>query len=408
MDNRKLALERAQELKENINDYLEAQKNIETGFKMADRSAANKNKLLNFYNASEDDWNSWTWQMKNRISDVDTLKAFLNLSEDEAKELRDLSNQYRWAISPYYFSLIDFDNYRDSTIFKQAVPDIREASDDGEDDPMSESTTSPAPRITRRYPDRLIINVSNQCPMYCRHCQRRRNFGETDEHATMDQLKEAINYVKANPEIRDVLITGGDSLMLSNKVLDWLLGEVNDIEHVEIKRLGTRALVTLPQRINEELCEIIAKYPPIYISSQFNSPMEITPETQKATDMLIKAGAVLGNQAVLLKDINDDPHVMKKLNHELLKVRIRPYYIFHAKTVKGTSHFITKIETGINIMEHLRGYTSGLAIPTYIVNAPGGYGKTPLLPEYMVSTSEDDITIRTWEKRVLQYPNKTY
>lgn len=403
---RQMSLKRAEELKNSISEYLEQKDLIETGFTMHARSMKNKLKILKYFKASEEDWNNWAWQMKNRIVDVEHVKNFISLSEKEIDELRQLSENFRWAVSPYYFTLTDFENYHESSIYKQAIPDIREVDEDtGNEDPMGERTTNPTDIITRRYPDRLIINVTNQCAMFCRHCQRRRNFGGKDEHATIDQLKGAINYIRANKEIRDVLITGGDALMLSNKVLDWLLSELSQIEHVEMKRLGTRALVTIPQRVDDELCEIIDKYPPIYINTQFNSPMEITPEAKAACDKLVKAGAVLGNQAVLLKSINDTPHIMKKLNQELLKIRVKPYYIFHAKQVKGTTHFVTKVETGINIMEHLRGFTSGMAIPTYIVNAPEGYGKTPLLPEYMLSCAEDEITIRTWEKRVMKYPN---
>lgn len=409
MTNREKAINRAIELKSSIQDYLDVEPAIETGFRMAGRSQENKNKILKYFGATDEEWDKWSWQMKNRISDVETICQFIPFAENEIENLHKLSNQFRWAISPYYLSLIDFNNYQQSPVFKQSVPDIREALDDyGKADPMAENQTSPASRITRRYPDRLIINVTNQCAMYCRHCQRRRNFGEQDEHARIEQLEEAVSYIKKNKEIRDVLITGGDALMLSNKVIDWLLGELDNIDHVEIKRIGTRTLVTLPQRITPELCSILEKHSPVYMNTQFNHPMEITPEAMTACTMLVKAGVLLGNQAVLLKDINDNAHIMKKLNQELLKIRIRPYYIFHAKEVKGTSHFITKIETGINIMEKLRGYTSGLAIPTYIINAPGGLGKTPLLPEYLLAQTEDEITIRTWEQKVLKCSNKTY
>lgn len=408
-NDRLYATERSVELKSSIQEYLDAEKGIETGARQVERSQANKTAILEYFGGSEDDWDKWSWQMKNRISDTDMLNEIIPLTKSEFEDLRKLSKHFRWAISPYYLSLIDFQNYNQSAIFKQSVPDIRELSDhSGQVDPMAECQTSPAARITRRYPDRLIINVTNQCAMYCRHCQRRRNFGEKDKHARIDELKEAIFYIRSNKEIRDVLITGGDALMLSDKVLDWLLGELDSIEHVEIKRIGTRTLVTLPQRITPELCSILEKHSPLYMNTQFNHPMEITPEAKKACDMLVKAGVVLGNQAVLLKGINDDPYIMKKLNQELLKIRVRPYYIFHAKEVKGTSHFITKIETGINIMEKLRGYTSGLAVPTYIINAPGGFGKTPLLPEYLISQSQDEITIRTWENRVIKCSNKTY
>ncbi|SHG56228.1 glutamate 2,3-aminomutase [Thermosyntropha lipolytica DSM 11003] len=408
-DRREFALKRAYELKQSIHDYLEKEPFIETGFRMVKRNEANKEKILKYLGAGEEDWNNWIWQMKHRICQPEVLKEFLPLDEKRYAELVELSKHFRWAISPYYLSLIDFEHYENSPIYKQAVPVIEELLDrNGSDDPMGESYTNPAPRITRRYPDRLIINVTNQCAMYCRHCQRRRNFGEKDEHATKKQIKEALNYIRKNREIRDVLITGGDALLLSDVMLEWILSELDSIPHVEIKRIGTRVPVTLPQRITPELCSILEKHPPIYINTQFNSPLEVTPEAKKACDMLIKAGVVLGNQAVLLRGINDDEHVMKKLNQELLKIRVRPYYIFHAKQVRGTSHFITKVETGIKIMEKLRGYTSGLAVPTYIINAPGGYGKTPMLPEYLISWGEEEITIRTWENRVMKYSNKIY
>jgi glutamate 2,3-aminomutase len=406
IDNLAISLNRADELRLRIEDYLDIEPTLETGFRARERNEINRNHLLQFLNASQEDWNNWTWQIKNRISDVNILSQLLNLEKNEFMEIQSVSKKYRWAISPYYFSLIDFNNFRDSPIFKQAVPDIRELFDaGGKTDPMGEVTTSPVPRITRRYPDRLIINVSNQCAMYCRHCQRRRNIGENDYHADKRQLEIALAYIRDNPEIRDVLITGGDALMLSDKRLDWLLNELDQIEHVEIKRIGTRVPVTLPQRITPGLCEVLAKHPPIYINTQFNNPLEVTVEAQKACNKLIASGCVLGNQTVLLKSINDNASVMKKLNQELLKIRVRPYYLFHAKQVKGTAHFITSIQTGMDIMEQLRGYTSGLAVPTYIVNAPGGLGKTPLLPQYLLAMQEDQVTIRTWEGKVMNYDN---
>ncbi len=399
-------LERAKELKFRIQEYLDIEAGIETGFRVQDRNKKNRDNILKYFQAKESDWNNWGWQLKHRICDAETLKDLLPLKESEVDELNEISQHFRWAISPYYLSLIDRDNYHDSAIFKQAVPDIKELQDDsGCDDPMGEADTSPAPTITRRYPDRLIINVTNQCGMYCRHCQRRRNFEQKDTHATMANLVLALDYIRNNPEIRDVLITGGDALMLSNSVLDWLLSELDNMDHIEIKRLGTRTPVTLPQRITPELCAVLARHEPLYINTQFNSPLEVTPEAKKACDRLVKAGVILGNQAVLLKGINDDAHIMKKLNQELLKIRVRPYYLFHAKQVKGTSHFMTSIDTGLEIMENLRGYTSGLAIPTYIINAPRGYGKTPLLPNYILSLDDEALTIRTWENRVIKCEN---
>ena len=403
---REVSLCRASELKQEIADYLDIESTIETGMRLHERNLHNKEHILKYFQASENDWDNWAWQMKNRINDGNVLASILDLNEFEVQTIKRVSKKVRWAISPYYLSLIDFKNYAASPIYKQSVPSLHEINEyKGEDDPMGEEMSNPAPRITRRYPDRLIINVTNQCAMYCRHCQRRRNFGETDNHATRKDQEAALQYIKNNSEIRDVLITGGDALMLSDRTLDWLLGELDAISHVEIKRIGTRTPVTLPQRITANLCAVLKKHAPIYINTQFNSPLEVTPEAKQACDRLIGAGEVLGNQAVLLKGINDNVHVMKKLNQELLKIRVRPYYLFQAKEVKGTTHFVSPVNTGLDIMKHLRGYTSGLAVPTYVINAPGGYGKTPINPEYVLDINENEVIIRTWQGRTFNYPN---
>ena len=402
-DNREVSLERAVELKSRIQDYLEVKDTIPVGYKVQEEYDLQKEKLLEILGGTQEDWDNWKWQLRNRISDVNILAEIIDLTDKEIEDIKTAGAENRWAISPYYAALISKSD-PNCPVRLQSIPQLAEMLDDsGHSDPMGEKYTNPAQGITRRYPDRLIINVTNQCAMYCRHCQRRRNIGEVDKNLPKDYLQESIDYIRNNPEIRDVLITGGDSLMLADSTLDWLLGELNSIPHVEIKRLGTRTPVTLPQRITQELCDILDKHAPIYLNTQFNHSKEITLEVKKATDMLAKAGVVMGNQAVLLNHINNDAHVMKKLNHELLKVRIRPYYIFHAKSVKGTSHFMTKVEEGLEIMEKLRGFTSGLAIPTYIVNAPKGYGKTPMLPNYLLEMDKDHIKIRTWENRELIY-----
>jgi len=401
-EKRKIALDRAEELRARIRDYMLAKRNIYTGFDLQESIGKVKKRIMDVLGANGEQWKSWKWQMANRINDVDILGKIFDISEKDRKNIERVGKQFRWAISPYYASIMKYD--KKDPIWMQAVPHSAElTSRGGVDDPMGEEFTSPASAITRRYPDRLIINVTNQCAMYCRHCQRRRNIGETDIHKPKHMLEEALEYIRNNEEIRDVLITGGDALLLSDNMIDWLLSELDKIEHVEMRRLGTRVLVTMPQRITKELCEVLEKYPPVYINTQFNHPREITPEAKKACDMLVKAGVILGNQAVLLKNINNNAHVMKKLNHELLKIRIRPYYIFHAKKVRGTEHFIPSIDDGIEIMEKLRGYTSGLAVPTYIINAPNGYGKTPVLPQYVMSKKEDEVVMRTWEKRVVHY-----
>lgn len=401
---RQYALRRAAELKQKIAPYIEKCKTIPTGFTHTDVNQLRRNTILDFFSATLQDWNNWHWQMQNRITDSQILKALLpNLDEEESQEIEQVSKTFRWAVSPYYLSLMNAKDPLDP-IRMQGLPSLAELKNDfGEEDPMGEAITSPAPCITRRYPDRLIINVTNMCAMYCRHCQRRRNIGETDTHAEHAQLIAALDYIRANPEIRDVLITGGDALLLSDLTLDWLLNELHEIPHVEIKRIGTRVPVTMPMRITQELCSILAKYPPLYINTQFNHPSEVTPDAKKAADNLIAAGVILGNQAVLLKGINHQPEVMKKLNQELLKIRIRPYYIFHAKNVIGTRHFVPRIQDGLAVMEHLRGYTSGLAIPTYIINAPKGGGKTPILPQYLISLEKNKAILRTWEGKLIQY-----
>lgn len=404
---RDISLERADELKSRIDDYLEARKNIPTGRdpESVKRFKAKKAQILEFFNAREDDWNDWKWQLSNRIDDVDTLSKLLKLSEVELESVKKVGVDYRWAVSPYYLALIDDDDKFDP-VKLQCIPSHLEAcADSGELDPMGEEFTNPAGSITRRYPDRLIIYATNECAMYCRHCQRRRNIGGEDQHTSREKLQESIDYVRNNPEIRDVLITGGDSLALPDSQLDWLLGELSSIPTVDYIRLGSRMLVTVPQRVTDDLIAILKKYSPIYVNTHFNHPSEITEETKAACDKLAEAGVPMGNQAVLLNGVNNDKFVMRLLNHELLKCRVRPYYIFHAKKVRGTLHFNTSVDDGIEIMEYLRGYTSGLAIPQYIVNAPKGYGKTPIMPQYMVSRGKNSIKIRTWEGRVMDYPN---
>lgn len=405
-DERKRALQRAEALKRHISDFLAVKDFIPSGHEWADEIELQKQRLLELLGGSGDDWLDWRWQMQKRITTVEVLARFLELPREEIRDIEKVSRQHRWAVSPYYAAVMAVGGVK-GPLWAQAVPSAVELTDShGTTDPMAERLTSPAPGITRRYPDRLIINVTNQCAMYCRHCQRRRNIGEVDRHQPRKVLEAALKYIRENPEIRDVLITGGDALLLGDAVLEWLLGELHSIPHVEIKRLGTRVLVTLPQRVTPALCAILDRYPPVYINSQFNHPLEVTPEAAAACDRLVRAGVVLGNQAVLLKGINNDPHAMKKLNHELLRIRVRPYYIFHAKPVRGTSHFITSVDEGLAIMEQLRGYTSGLAVPTYIINAPGGYGKTPVTPSYVVDHDEQRLILRTWENRVLPYPNR--
>jgi len=290
----------------------------------------------------------------------------------------------------------------------QSVPSIEELLDSEQTlDPMGEGSTSPIPGIVRRYPDRLIINVTNQCPMFCRHCQRRRRIGQKDLHTSDSKILEAIEYIKGSPEVRDVLITGGDPLMLDDDHLHWILEQIDDIPTVEIKRIGTRCPVTLPYRITPDLCRMLSKHHPLFVNTQFNHPREITRDAAKACDQLSKAGIPLGNQTVLLAGVNNHIVVQRKLNQSLLKIRVKPYYLFHCKTVKGISHFRTSVDAGIEIIENLRGHTSGLAIPHFVVNAPGGLGKVVLSPSYVVSSGKGYVIIRTWEMKTVRYENPT-
>ncbi|WP_105619432.1 glutamate 2,3-aminomutase [Vallitalea okinawensis] len=404
MSNRDVSIHRAEELKSRIQDYLDYEQSIPTGFRNKDMIKDNKKKLLQLLGGTEEDWNDWRWQLKNRISDVDQLAKVINLTDEEKENIRLISEKYRWAISPYYVSIMEPHN-PDCAVRKQSVPSIVEMVEGGEADPMGEEFTSPVENITRRYPDRLIIKVTNQCAMYCRHCQRRRSIGQQDLATSKEELQACVDYVRDNPEVRDVLLTGGDALMIKDDILFWLLRELRQIPHLEIIRIGTRTPVTMPQRITKELCDELSKYHPLYLNTHFNSPSEITEEAAQATDLLTRAGIPLGNQAVLLKGINNHPYIMKKLNQELLRIRVKPYYIFHPKEVMGTGHFKVKIEEGLEIMENLRGFTSGMAIPTYIVNAPKGKGKTPLLPQYLLDIEDGRAKLRNWENEVFYYPN---
>ncbi len=404
-EKKKISLERAAELKSRIEDYLEARKNIVKGMDISQKISERKDKIMKVLGASEEEWNDWKWQMRNRIDNTETLGQIVELTPEQIDSLKKVKEEYNWAVSPYYCSLMDECN-PDGPIKMIALPTLDELDDDeGNLDPMKEELTNPAGTITRRYPDRLIINVTSECGAYCRFCQRRRHIGCSYGMASKDKIIESIEYVRENVEIRDVLVTGGDSLMLSDSQLEWILSSLRKIPHVEIIRLGTRAPVYLPMRITDELCEMLKKYHPIYLNTHFNHPVEVCEASKKAVEKLVNSGVVVGNQMVLLNGINNHKHIVKCLNHELLKIRVRPYYIFHPKSVKGTAHFKCSIDEGLEIMQYLRGFTSGLAVPQYIVNAKGGLGKVPILPEYIVSKDENSVKLRTWEGKIVECAN---
>ena len=406
---REISLKRAAVLKSRIQDYLDVKDKIPSGLSAQKLVEERKARIMEELGATEEQWNDWHWQVRSRITESETLGRIIQLTEKQKQEIDRVGRKFRWAISPNFLALIEDEDplkHYKNPVFLQSIPIGLELKDDhGRSDPMGEEFTNPADCVTRRYADRLIIYATNQCGMYCRHCQRRRNIGEFDHPSSKADLEHAIDYIKKNPEIRDVLITGGDPLTLSDERIDWLLTKLDEIDHVEIKRIGTRMPITIPQRITEDFCDMLKKHQPLFINIQCNHPLELTQDVKKALGRLADAGVVLGNQAVLLKGINDDPHIMKKLNQDLLLCRVRPYYIFHAKEVIGTEHFRTSVDAGIEIMEYLVGYTSGLARPTFIVNAPDGYGKTPMLPEYTLSRGRGKLLLRTWEGRVFEYEN---
>lgn len=402
-EKRKISLERASQLYEEIEDYLAFKDEFlrETAEIRDVLSQKHKEELLNFFGAGEEEWNDWHWQLRNRISSVSLLSKFIKLSDSQYRMFEEVSAKYRWATTPYYLSLMD---YEDMTypINMMALPSSAENDSSGELDPMSEEYTNPAPCITRRYPNRLIINVTSSCAMFCRHCQRRRRIGESDRIESEENIAQAIEYIKNSREIRDVLITGGDPLMLPDEMLENIIRQVRAIEHVEIVRIGTRLPVTMPQRITPELVDMLSKYHPLFINVQFNHPGELTKEAVTACERIVNAGIPMGNQMVFLKGINNDKYVVQLLNEGLLKARVRPYYIFHPKQVKGTKHFEITVEEGLKIMKYLRGHTSGLAIPQYILNAPNGLGKIPLLPRYIEESDEDHVKLLTWEGREVE------
>lgn len=350
------------------------------------------------------DWNDWRWQLRNVIRRISTLKQIVNIDDGEENELADCLRTFRMGITPYYATLID-DRYKRCVIRLQAIPTIKElrvAADDYSD-PLHEDTDSPLPGLTHRYPDRVLLLVTHICSMYCRHCTRRRMVGDLDQHLAKRQIDDCIEYIKRHGEIRDVLISGGDPLTLADSKLEYVVNGLRSIEHVEIIRIGSRMPVVLPFRITDSLVRMLKKYHPLYFNTHFNHPREITLEAKEACARLADAGIPVANQTVLLKDVNDCPSIMKKLVHELLMIRVKPYYIYQCDLSKGISHFRTSIAKGIEIIENLQGHTSGMAVPTFVVDAPGGGGKIPLMPNHILSQSDRRFVLRNYEGVITTY-----
>jgi len=380
--------------KHDVNHYINIDKLSEI-FKTIKRKVASSN------------WKDWKWQVKHVIRDIDTFEALtgIRFSDEEKQELLKTIEKFPVSITPYYLSLIETENYQNDPIFKQAFPNPKELIISKSDmlDPLAEDKDSPVKGITHRYPDRVLFHISNKCAMYCRHCTRKRKVGDIDFIPKKEDISEGINYIKENPVVRDVLLSGGDPFMLSDEYIEWILNKLKEIKHLEIIRIGTRTPVVLPYRITDKLVSILKKYHPIWINTHFNHPREITRDSIEALRKLADAGIPLGNQSVLLAGVNDCTHIMKKLVRKLLQNRVRPYYLYQCDLTVGLSHFRTPIGKGIEIMEGLRGHTSGLAIPTYVIDAPGGGGKIPVMPNYLVSWSANKVILRNFEGVITTY-----
>jgi lysine 2,3-aminomutase len=330
---------------------------------------------------SEREWNDWRWQLKNRIVTLDQIKAVIDLVPEEVEGIQRSKGRLAMAVTPYFVSLMDPAN-PNCPIRRQAIPRIEEHHLSKSDmvDPCGEDKDSPVPGLVHRYPDRVLLIVTDRCAVYCRYCTRRRLVGAHERSISEGNFDEALKYLKTHRKVRDVLLSGGDPLLLENERLEEFLSRLRAIPHIEILRIGTRVPVSLPQRVTPGLVRMLKKYHPLMMSIHFTHPKEITDAVKKACGDLADAGIPLGSQTVLLKGINDKPSIMKKLVHELLKIRVRPYYIYQCDLAMGTEHFRTSVTTGIQILEKLRGHTTGYAVPTYVVDAPGGGGKIPLAP----------------------------
>lgn len=365
------------------------------------------NRVFQMFGVTEESpqWNDWHWQYRNRIKGTEELSLILDMSETEKKNIAQCLTQFRMAITPYFASLIDPCDLRDP-IRMQAVPSISETKVYPCEmlDPLNEDSDSPVKYIIHRYPDRIAFLVTQCCAMYCRHCTRRRLVGEEDNSISKEETENALNYIKKTPAIRDVLITGGDPLTLSDERLDYILSELRKIKHVEIIRIGTRIPVTMPMRITPALLSMLKKYHPVWINTHFNHPNELTDDAVKACERIVNAGIPLGNQSVLLKDINDNTDTMKDLLLKLVKYRIRPYYLYQCDLSEGLQHFRTDVRTGIKIIHDLTGSISGLAVPKFVIDAPGGGGKVPMNPQYIVSIDDNKVVMKNYQGKTYEYP----
>ncbi len=365
-----------------------------------------RNRARFFGHVSDESWNDWKWHFRNRISSVDELIRHIPLSAKDQEQIRLVITKYPLSVTPYYFSLIDWDN-PDDPVRIQAVPSFKEIglAGMGMEDPLDEKGHSPVPGLVHRYPDRVLMVLTDICPMLCRHCTRKREWRHGGWVHNAEEIERMLDYIRKTPGVRDVVISGGDPLTLSTRRLEEVLAGLRQIKHVEMIRIGTRFPVVLPQRIDDELCSMLSKYGPIWVNTHFNHPHEITPEAAQACDKLLRAGIPVNNQSVLLRGVNDTVETQLKLCHDLLRIKVRPYYLFQCDEVQGTEHLRTPVETGIKIIEGMRGHTSGLAVPTFVIDLPQGGGKVPVQPNYVVLQTSEELLIRNYQGRLFQYRN---
>lgn len=356
---------------------------------------------------SENQWHDWRWQLAHSIRSLQAVEHLLGtrFEEEERRALERTLERFPMSITPYYFSLIRSEGFRDDPIFRQSVPSAHEDEVLPHDmsDPLSEDADSPVPGLTHRYPDRVLFHVSNICSMYCRHCTRKRRVGDLEQVPDRADLEQGLRYIAETPAVRDVLLSGGDPLLMPDEMVDWLLGRLRAIPHVEIIRLGTRTPVVLPQRITPELVEVLKKHHPLWVNTHFNHPQEINSTARRALARLADGGIPLGNQTVLLAGVNDCPRIIRELVHRLVENRVRPYYLYQCDLSEGLNHFRTPVGKGIEIIESLIGHTTGFSVPTYVIDAPGGGGKIPVMPNYLISWSTNKVILRNYEGVITTY-----
>lgn len=351
------------------------------------------------------DWENWKWQLRNRLTKVEHIEQYMELTPEEREGCQFANNRLALAITPYFFNLIDREN-PDCPIRKQVIPRGEEMQTHPEElsDPVGEEHTMGVDGLVHRYPDRCLFLVTNVCAAYCRYCTRSRLVSNAQGYDFHPNYENALKYIEEHTEIRDVLLSGGDPLLLSDKKLDYLLSRLREIKHIEFIRIGTRIPIFLPQRITPELQEVFRKHGPIWMSLHVNHPKECTEELYEATERLSFAGVPLGNQSVLLKGINDDLFTMKSLVHRLLMMRVRPYYLYQCDLITGSRHLRTDVKTGIEIIQGLRGHSTGYATPQYVIDAPGGGGKVPINPEYVKQITDAEVILQNWEGKEYRYP----